>query len=112
MIGRIPLFAVLVASLALAGQASAHGYNRDAAIAGVIVGAVIGGVIGANTRYAPAPVYVEIGPPPPVVYYERYPVYRPYPVVVEPYYQYRPHHPKYRHHKHHRHHRGYYAPRW
>ncbi|HBX56284.1 hypothetical protein [Pseudomonas sp. UBA2684] len=107
MHGRIPLLAVLVASLTLAGQAAAHGSHREAAIAGVVVGALIGGVIASNSRY---PVYVEIGLPPPVVYYEPYPIYyHPYPVYQRhPYYQYQP-----RHHKHHRHHRGYYAaPRW
>lgn len=114
---RIPLLIALVACLALAGQATAYGSERNAAIAGAVVGAVVGGAIVANSRYAPAPVYVEVAPPPPppVVYYEPRPVYyQPYPVVVEPHYGYR-----HKHHKHHRrHHRhghpgyGYYAPRW
>lgn len=124
MTGRVPLLAVLVASLALAGEASAHGSERNAVIAGALVGAVVGGVIVANSRYDRVPVYVEIGAPPPPVYYEPYPryyqappvYYHPYPVEVRPYYQYGPGH-KFRQHKHHyrkhqRHNRGYYAPRW
>ncbi|MGH8353416.1 MAG: hypothetical protein ACRERY_07765 [Pseudomonas sp.] len=114
MIGRLPLLAVLVASLALAGQTPAYGSHRDAAIAGAVVGAVIGGAIIANSR-GRVPVHVEIGVPPPVVYYEPYPVYyepypvyyAPYPVVIEPRYKHRHHH-----HKHHRHYRDYYGPRW
>jgi hypothetical protein len=99
MIGRIPLLAVLIGSLALAGPAAAdHGSDRHALIAGAVVGAVVGGVL-ASGRY---PVYVEAAPPP-VVYYEPYPVYQPYPVVVEQHY-YRPRHHKH-HHRHHRHHR-------
>lgn len=106
MIGRIPLLAVLIGSLALSGQAAAdHGPNRESVIAGAVVGAVVGGVL-ASGRYAPAPVYVEVAPPPRVVYYDDYPRYRPYPVVVEHHY-YKP-----RHHKHHRrHHRHDYHDR-
>lgn len=97
MIGRIPLLAVLIGSLALAGPAAAdHGSNSNALITGAVVGAVVGGVL-ASSRY---PVYVEAAPPP-VVYYEPYPVYQPYPVVVEQRY-YRPWHHKH-HHRHHRH---------
>lgn len=105
---RIPLLIALLACLALAGQATAHASERNAAIAGAVVGAVIV----ANSRYAPAPVYVEVAPPPPrVVYYEPQPVYyQPYPVVIAPYHG---HGHKHHHHKHHRHgHPAYYAPRW
>jgi hypothetical protein len=123
MTGRLPLLAVLVASLALAGEATAHGAERNAVIAGAVVGAVVGGVIGANSRYDRVPVYVEIGAPPPHVYYESYPryyqappvYYQPYPVEVRPYYQFRPNHSfRQQHHyrRHPRHNRGYYAPRW
>lgn len=114
---RIPLLIALVACLALAGQTTAHASERNAAIAGAVVGAVVGGAIVANSRYAPAPVYVEVAPPPPrVVYYEPEPVYyQPYPVVVERHYRHgHGHKHHYRHHRrHHRHdHRGYYGPRW
>ncbi len=112
MIGRIPLIAVLVGSLAFAGQAAAdHGSRSDALITGAVVGAVVGGVI-ASSRHAP-PVYVEVAPPPPrVVYYEPRPrYYEPYPVVVEHHYYKPRHHKHHRHHrKHHRHDRAYY--RW
>lgn len=102
MIGRIPVLAVLIGSLALAGPAAAdHGSDRHRVIAGAVVGAVVGGVL-ASGRY---PVYIEAAPPP-AVYYEPYPVYQPYPVVVEQRY-YRPWHHKHRHHKHHRHDWGY-----
>lgn len=114
MLGRIPLLVALLASLALAGQASAHG--RDAVINGV----VIGGSIAVHGRYGHVPVSVEIGAPPPrVVYYEPYPhyyqppvYYHPYPVVITPHYKYKS--PYHRHHyRRHPHHRGYYAaPRW
>lgn len=124
MIARIPVLAVLVASLTLAGEATARGAERNAVIAGAAVGAVVGGVIVANGRYNRLPVYVEIGTPPPHVYYESYPryyqpppvYYRPYPIEVRPYYQYRPNH-RFRQHQHHyrkhrRHYRGYSTPRW
>ena len=135
MIARIPLLAVCVASLALAGEAAARGSDRNAVIAGAVVGAVVGGAIVAGSRYDRAPVYVEIDAPPPRVYYESYPRYyhpppvhyRPYTVVVEPRYQYRSGH-KFRHHnrhhyrqhnyrndryrQHQRYNRGHYAPRW
>lgn len=124
MLNRIPLLAVLVAGLALGGQAQARGSDRDAAIAGAVLGAVVGGVIVANSRYAPAPAYVEAYPPPAVVYYPAQPAYypppqpvyyppqptyyQPYPVVVAPRHSFRRHH-----HKHHGRSRGYYArPRW
>ncbi|MDA7088005.1 hypothetical protein PH586_16565 [Pseudomonas sp. SA3-5] len=129
MIARIPILAVLVASLALAGEASARGSDHNAVIAGAVVGAVVGGAIVAGSRHDRVPVYVEIGAPPPV-YYDSYPryhqpppvYYRPYTVVVEPRYQYRSGH-KFRHHnrhhyrndryrRHQRHNRDYYAPRW
>lgn len=107
MTGRIPLLIVLFASLTLAGEATARGSGRDAAIAGAVVGALIGGAIVANSRYDRVPVYVEYGVPPPRYYYEPYPgYYRPptvyyqhYPVVVEPRYRFNSHH-KFRHHKH------------
>ena len=107
MLSRIPLLIALVASLALAGQASAHG--RD----GVIDGVVIGGSIAVHGRYGHVPVSVEIGAPPPrVVYYEPAPVYyQPYPVVVEPYYGHRHKH-RHHHRRHHHDHRDYYGPRW
>lgn len=38
MTGRVPLLAVLVVSLTLAGEASAHGSERNAVIAGALVG--------------------------------------------------------------------------
>ncbi|WP_177412154.1 hypothetical protein [Pseudomonas cavernae] len=126
MLGRIFLLSALVASLSLAsGEASAHGSNRDAAIAGVLIGAVIGGAIVANSRYAPPPVYIDAGPPPPpAVYYQPYPeYYQPYPQYYRPEVYYRPYPRYYRpysviitpHHKfkHHRHHRDYYrSSRW
>ncbi|MDP3977070.1 MAG: hypothetical protein Q8P85_03610 [Pseudomonas sp.] len=135
MIARIPLLAVFVASLALAGEAAARGSDRNAVIAGAVVGAVVGGAIVAGSRYDRAPVHVEIGAPPPRVYYESYPRYyhpppvhyRPYTVVVEPRYQYRSGHKLRHHNRHHyrrhnyrndryrqhqRYNRGYYAPRW
>ncbi|MDP3814657.1 hypothetical protein [Pseudomonas sp.] len=94
------MLAVLIGSLALAGPAAAdHGSDRHALIAGAVVGAVVGGVL-ASGRY---PVYIEAAPPP--VYYEPYPVYQPYPVVVEQRY-YRPWHHKH-HHRHHRRDRDY-----
>lgn len=103
MIGRIPLLAVLIGSLALAGPAAAdHGSNRNALITGAVVGAVVGGVL-ASSRY---PVYVEAAPPP-VVYYEPYPVYQPYPVVVEQRYWPRHHRHHNRHHRHDRYDRDY-----
>ncbi|MDM8348158.1 hypothetical protein P8H27_04525 [Pseudomonas sp. sp1636] len=123
MIGRIPVLAVLVASLALAGEASARGSERNAVIAGAVVGAMVGGAIAAHRRYERTPLYVEIGAPPAHGYYRPYPrhyqppalYYRPYPVEVRPYYQYRPRqqlrHHRFHYRKHQRYHRGYYAPR-
>jgi hypothetical protein len=124
MLGRISLFSALIASLMLSGSASADGSRRDAAVAGVLVGAVIGGAIVANSRYEPAPLYVEIGPPPSRVIYYQQPhpryyappavYYRPYQRVLVPHHFHRPHHYKHRHHKHYRrHHRhGHYGSRW
>lgn len=114
MLKRIPLVVALVACLALAGQATAYGSERNAAIAGAVVGAVVGGAIVANSRYAPEPVYVEMAPPPPrVVYYEPEPVYyQPYPVVVERHYYGHRHKHRHHHRRHHHDHDGYYGPRW
>lgn len=106
MIGRLPLLAVLVASLTLAGQAAAHGSNKEAVITGAVVGAVVGGVL-AGGRYDPHPVYIEprVVYEPYPVYYERRPLYRSHSVVIVP-----RHHYKSRHYKHHRHHRR--SSRW
>ncbi|UTW09333.1 hypothetical protein [Pseudomonas benzenivorans] len=128
MLGRFSLVSLLLASLVISSDASARGSRHDAAVAGALVGAVIGGVIVANSRYERAPVYVEIGPPPPrVIYYEPYrgyyspprAYYHAYPRVVEPGHGYKPrfhkhhhrHHHKHHHRRHHRH-GGYYGSRW
>lgn len=125
MRGRITVMALLLASLTLTGAAQAS--ERNAVIVGAAVGALIGGSIAVQGYHGHVPVYVEIGAPPPRVYYypaapryyyeprpyyyEPRPYYRPYPVIVAPHYRYKHHH-KHHYRKYSRD-RGYYAsPRW
>lgn len=101
MIRRTAQIALLVGSLTLAGQVSAHG--RDAAVAGAIIGATVAGAMIYGSRPAAAPVYVApppvyYAPPPPVYYAPPPPVYYAPPPVVyyrPAYYGYRAAPPRY-----------------
>lgn len=81
----LPKVALLLGSLALAGQASAHGGDGGPFVLGAVVGAVVGGAVVASQR---APVYVEAPPPPPVAYYPPPQAVYAQPVYAQPvYYQ-------------------------
>ena len=102
MIRKLPVVALLIGALAVAGQAQAHGgYYYDghgggywggnrwvAPLAvGAVLGAVVGGAVVANSQprpvYVQQPVYVQ---PPPVYYYQAPPpvYYQPPPVYLQP----------------------------
>lgn len=99
MIRQIPKVALLLAALAMAGQANAHGGGGWAGPA--VVGAIVGGVVGAAVSsgrdrtvyveqqpvyvqrpvYVQQPVYVQ-APPQPVYYQPAYEVVAPQPVRI------------------------------
>lgn len=85
MMRSIPKIALLIGTLAVAGQASAHGgWGPGPAIFGAVVGAaVVGSVIAGHEQrpvYVQQPVYVQ---PPQPVYYQGY-YGRPQPVYYGP----------------------------
>lgn len=88
MMRTLPKVALLIGTLAVAGQASAYGgWGAGPALLGAVVGATVVGSIIANQDQRPVyvqqPVYVQ----PPPVYYQPQPVYvQPQPVYQPGYY--------------------------
>lgn len=78
---KIAVALVMVGSLSVAGQASAHGHGGDV-VGALIGGAVLGAVV--SSALAPAPVVAYQQPVYAQPVYAQQPVYQPAPVYAGP----------------------------